>query len=205
MAYSLDDSWDNCTPVARAGNACFGLYVRCGIWVARNLTDGFVPGEIAAAYGSPEQARKLVDVGLWRPEGGGYRDLHYLDRNPLGEKVLARRKADAERRAKWRERQHKKKTRDETRESERSNAVTPQGVPASVPPLKRERGARPREAAPPPAEYREVRAQLAAKKRAALPKSLTLDDLRAATPDVPQDHTNQDRTEGDSNGQVQRG
>jgi hypothetical protein len=41
MAYSLDDTWDNCGPVARAGNAAFGVYCRCGIWVARNLTDGF--------------------------------------------------------------------------------------------------------------------------------------------------------------------
>jgi hypothetical protein len=104
MAYGLDDSWDNCTRVARAGNACFGLYVRCGIWVARNLTDGFVPGEIAAGYGSPEQARKLVDVGLWDAVEGGYQMPDYLDRNPTAEKVRERQRADAERKAKWRAR-----------------------------------------------------------------------------------------------------
>lgn len=131
MAYSLDDSWDNCTPVARAGNACFGLYVRCGVWAARNLTDGFVPGEIAAAYGAPEQTRKLVDVGLWEAVEGGYRMPDYLDRNPAGERVRARRKADAERRARWRERQ----SRDRTRDSNGSHGMTrPRRGASSSPP-----------------------------------------------------------------------
>lgn len=103
MAYLLDDGWDNCGPVARAGNACFGLYVRCGIWVARNLTDGFVPGEIAAAYGSPEQARKLVDVGLWEAVDGGYLAVDYLGLNKTAAKVREARKAESERKARWRE------------------------------------------------------------------------------------------------------
>lgn len=137
MAFSLDDSWDNCTPVARVGNACFGLYVRCGIWSARNLTDGFVPGEIAAGYGSPEQARKLVDAGLWEVAEGGYQAPDYLLRNKPAEKVRARQKADAERKARWRERAHRKRgTRDGTRESGGSHGVTPRGVLASVPPPK---------------------------------------------------------------------
>lgn len=103
MAYLLDDGWDNCGPVARAGNACFGLYVRCGIWVARNLTDGFVPGEIAHAYGSPEQARKLVDVGLWETVDGGYLAMDYLTLNKTSVEVSKRRKAESERKARWRE------------------------------------------------------------------------------------------------------
>lgn len=139
MGFTVDDSWDNCTPVARAGNACFGLYVRCGAWSARNLTDGFVPAEIAAGYGSPEQARKLVDVGLWEIAEGGYLAPHYLDRNPPAEKVQARRGADAERKARWRERHHKKrKTRDETEESDGSHGVTDGRTPLSRSPLLKE-------------------------------------------------------------------
>lgn len=141
MAYSLDDSWDNCTPVVRAGNAAFGVYVRCGIWVARNLTDGFVPGEIATAYGSPELARKLVDVGLWEAAEGGYQDLHYLNRNPSGEKVKAKRAADADRKARWRDREHAKDgTKDGTRDSSGSHAVTPRGFRSSYSPPKGGRG-----------------------------------------------------------------
>jgi hypothetical protein len=123
VAYGLDDSWDNCTRVARAGNACFGLYVRCGIWSARNLTDGFVPGEIAAGYGSPEQTRKLVDVGLWETVEGGYRMPDYLERNPSAEKVRARRDADSDRKARWRER----------RPSARSHGGTPRGTEDRTP------------------------------------------------------------------------
>lgn len=142
MAYALDDSWDNCTPVARAGNACFGLYARCGIWAARNLTDGFVPGEIAAAYGSPEQTRKLVDVGLWEAAEGGYQAVDYLALNPTAEKVRERRKADAERKAKWRDRAHNSRTRDGTRDSAGSHAVTDAVTPRSPSPPKGGRTAR---------------------------------------------------------------
>jgi hypothetical protein len=158
MAYSLDDSWDNCTPVARAGNACFGLYVRCGIWVARNLTDGFVPGEIATAYGSPEQIRKLVDVGLWETAEGGYQVPDYLERNPAAEKVRARQKADAERKARWRDRHHsKRRTRDETRESAGSHAVTDAVSPLSPTPL-RGRGGRASDPPPDNPDWRTLKA-----------------------------------------------
>lgn len=144
MAYALDDGWDNCTPVARAGNAAFGVYVRCGIWVARNLTDGFIPGEIATAYGSPELARKLVDVGLWETAEGGYVAVDYLSLNPTAEKVNERRKADAERKARWRAKAHRQRgTRDETRESEGSHAGTPRGTPRFPAPPKGGGDARP--------------------------------------------------------------
>lgn len=126
MAYALDDSWDNCGPVARAGNACFGLYVRCGIWSARNLTDGFVPVEIATGYGSPEQAQKLVGVGLWEVADGGYLASDYLERNPSAETVRSRQKAEAERKARWRA------SRGDGRGSPASRpGGTPRGTPRS--------------------------------------------------------------------------
>ena len=99
MAFSFDDSWDNCPEVIRAGTAAFGLYCRCGAWSARNLQDGFVPSEIAAAYGSPEWTRKLVDVGLWEICEGGYRMPHFHDRNESAEQARARRRAAARRQA----------------------------------------------------------------------------------------------------------
>lgn len=175
MAYSLDDGWDNCGPVARAGNACFGLYVRCGIWSARNLTDGLVPGEIAAGYGSPEQARKLVDVGLWEIVDGGYLAVDYLSRNPTAEKVRERQKADAERKAKWRERAHGK--RDKPRDSGASHGGTDGVTPDSPTPPKGGRGARARPSA-----------------GAASPDPLRLDRCRKH-PDQPRDHCRSCRSE----------
>lgn len=141
MAFSIDDAWDNSGPVARAGNTAFGLYCRCGAWAARNSSDGFVPAEVALAYGSPELASKLVAVGLWEAVDGGWSMPEYLLRNESAAQVAARRKADADRKARWRERQAAKKTRDEMRESGRSHGVTPLGIPPSFTPPKGGRAA----------------------------------------------------------------
>jgi hypothetical protein len=105
MAFSIDDAWDNCSPVARAGNAAFGVYCRCGAWAARNSSDGYVPAEVALAYGSPEVATKLVSVGLWEAVGGGWSMPHYLERNESASQVSARRKKETDRKARWREKQ----------------------------------------------------------------------------------------------------
>jgi hypothetical protein len=112
VAFSIDDAWDTCTPVARAGNAAFGVYCRCGAWSARNSSDGYIPAEVALSIGSPELASKLVSVGLWEAAEGGWFAPHYLERNESAEKVAARRKAEAERKARYRERMS---TRDTTR------------------------------------------------------------------------------------------
>jgi hypothetical protein len=133
MAYWLDDEWENGPMIRRAGVAAFGLYCACGLWVARHLTDGFVPADVAAGYGTREWAGKLVDAGLWKVVEGGYHMPHYLDRNPSAEKVRCRREADAERKARWRA---KKSTRDGTRDSARSHNGSPYGIRASLPSLK---------------------------------------------------------------------
>jgi hypothetical protein len=138
VAFSIDDAWDNCGPVARAGNAAFGVYCRCGAWAARNLTDGFIPSEVALAYGSPELASKLVSVGLWEAVDGGWSASHFLERNESADKVRARRKKEAERKARWRE---KMSHGDETRTGRGTPGGTPRGVRAPFTPPKGGRGA----------------------------------------------------------------
>jgi hypothetical protein len=125
MAFLLDDDWDNDPRVVRAGTAAFGLYSRCGMWVARHLTDGFVPAEQAASYGTREWAAKLVDVGLWTTVEGGYQMPDYQTLNPSAEKVRKRREQYADRQKRWREKQ--------TRSSRISNASP---NPSPSPPLK---------------------------------------------------------------------
>lgn len=145
MAFSFDDAWDNGPEVTRAGTAAFGLYCRCGAWSARNLQDGFVPQEIAAAYGSPEWIKKLLVAGLWETVEGGYQMPHFLDRNESAEQVRRRRKADAERKARWRERKQsaQKSRRDSSRDSRRDSARSPRSL---YPSPKGEEAARAREA-----------------------------------------------------------
>jgi len=107
MAYfQMDDGFDTESRVMRAGKPAFGLYAACGIWVARHLTDGFVPAEIAALYGTREWIEKLVTTGLWSPCEGGFEMPDYLalHSNPTAETVRKRRADAALRKQKQRER-----------------------------------------------------------------------------------------------------
>lgn len=100
MAYWIDDGFDSWPEVAQAGTAAAGLYVRCGTWIARNMangriTDAVVPAEIANMHGTVEWRQRLVAVGLWATEEGGFRDLRYFDLNPTSEQIAERRKKRA--------------------------------------------------------------------------------------------------------------
>lgn len=106
--FKLDDGFHNHLKTLKAGTAAVGLYCRCGSYAAQQLTDGFVPSEIAASYGTREWARRLVEAGLWEVADGGYRMPDYLDYNPSREKVLAERQAKAERQQRWREAQRRR-------------------------------------------------------------------------------------------------
>jgi len=98
----MDDSLYDDPAVIRAGTAAFGLYARCGDYVARQLLDGIVPVEIAAQWGTPEWTGKLLAVGLWETVPGGYyMPRYFADKNPSREKVLADRQAKSERQQRW--------------------------------------------------------------------------------------------------------
>lgn len=94
--FRLDDSFDTHPKVLMAGNEAVGLYIRCGTYAARNLTDGFVGQEIVLLYGSDSLAATLVRVGLWHRARGGWTIHDYLDYNPSREQVLAKRKIRSE-------------------------------------------------------------------------------------------------------------
>lgn len=94
--FRLDDSFDTHPKVLMAGNEAVGLYIRCGTYAARNLTDGFVGQEIVLLYGSDSLAATLVRVRLWHRARGGWTIHDYLDYNPSRDEVLAKRKVRAE-------------------------------------------------------------------------------------------------------------
>jgi hypothetical protein len=118
--FQMDDSLYDDPAVIRAGTAAFGLYARCGDYVARQLLDGFVPSEVAAQWGSPEWTGKLTAVGLWETVPGGYWMPRYLADNPSREKVLAERKAKSERQHRWLEK-HRNGSSNQRRVSRPSN------------------------------------------------------------------------------------
>jgi hypothetical protein len=131
MAYWLDDGFDTWPEVVRAGKAAAGLYVCCGAWIARNLTDGHVPAEIATMYGTPEWVAKLVAVGLWSTEGAGYRDVKYFTMgNPTADVVRKRRADAAERQRRLRERRVTRDKHGDSRGSHNVNTTVSSRSPA---------------------------------------------------------------------------
>lgn len=105
MPYFRVDDGFHCHPkVLTAGNEAVGLYVRCGSYAAQQLTDGYIPEDIAMLYGSRELADALVRTRLWRRVRGGWRMPDYLDYNYSREQVLAERSNAAERQRRARER-----------------------------------------------------------------------------------------------------
>jgi hypothetical protein len=134
----MDDSLYDDPAVIRAGTAAFGLYARCGDYVARQLLDGFVPSEIATQWGTPEWTRKLTDARLWEIVPGGFHMPRYLTDNPSRDKVLADRKAKAERQQRWLEKQRNTSSgqRRVSRRSSRRSDNTSRDAPedAALPP-----------------------------------------------------------------------
>lgn len=133
--FNVDDGFADHPKTIRVGNAAVGLWVRTGSWCAKQLTDGFVPGEIASLYGTPAQAGRLVAAGLWKVVEGGYQfhDWEKEGRNPTRKEVEKRRRSEAERKARWRERNAPNSGQQQVDEG--SPTGTPPSVPPSVPPV----------------------------------------------------------------------
>lgn len=151
--FLTDDKFDSDPAVLRAGTAAMGLYYRCGIYVAGQLLDGFVPSEIAAQYGTPEWAKRLTDAVLWEPVQGGYRmPLYFAHGNPKREKVLAERKAKSERQQRWLEKNRsgsskQRRTNRPSRDASQDTSITPSVDPPLPPSLTGRKGGAPPQAA----------------------------------------------------------
>lgn len=112
--FQMHDGFHSDPRVLRAGTAAFGLYARCGMWVADQLTDGLVPAELATLYGTREWTERLVAAGLWVSVDEGFMMPDYLEPhgNWTAERIRAHRAAAAERKAKSRSRQVQSQPQD---------------------------------------------------------------------------------------------
>lgn len=99
--FFVDDGFAFHRKVLQAGNAATGLWTRAGSWCAQQLTDGFVPDDIAVTLGTEAQAKRLVSAKLWARVAGGYQFHEWSsdNRNPTRESVLAKRAREAEKKA----------------------------------------------------------------------------------------------------------
>jgi hypothetical protein len=125
--FKVDDGLHASTKTRRAGDA-MALWVMAGSWCADQLTDGWLPEDMAPGLSRnwKKQAAKLVEVGLWKPEQrngeAGWRFHDWEVYQPTRIQVLADREAAAERQRRARDKA--KQRRDEEAQSRVSHGVT---------------------------------------------------------------------------------
>jgi hypothetical protein len=100
--FQVDDNLAFHPKAIMAGNAALGMWVRAGSWAAQQLTDGYVPLDMARSLGTTAQARKLTDSGLWLPCGSGYEFHQWAERQLSRKDVEEKRRRNAERMREWR-------------------------------------------------------------------------------------------------------
>lgn len=144
MAWArLDDGFPEHPKVLAVGPFGLAVFVRALCYSARNLTDGFIPDAAIASF-TVDFARtsraahavdwpaRLVEAGLWDVVDGGYQIHDYLAYNPSKEKVLAERRAVADRVKRWRVDHRNAQCNGVT--GDNRNAVTNGGVTGAVTP-----------------------------------------------------------------------
>src|SRR5215472_453042 len=125
--FLVDDNLALHRKVTAAGNAAMGAWVRAGAWSAGNLTDGFVPTNVAYQIGSRSNIDTLLRVGLWSRVTGGYQFHDWTDIQPTADQVKQRREQARERKAKQR-RKPQGVTRDGPRDLARGPDQVLQGL-----------------------------------------------------------------------------
>lgn len=66
--FKVDDKLHDHRKARKAGKSAMGVWVLAGSWSMDNETDGFIPEDVLARWGTKSDAAKLVTVGLWDPE-----------------------------------------------------------------------------------------------------------------------------------------
>jgi hypothetical protein len=111
--FKVDDTFPHHTKVMAAGNAAIGLWARSGAWSMQQLTDGYIPGHVARQLGTPREAARLVDCGLWLEKGDGYQFHEWDQRQPSRLQVEADREAAKQRQRRAREAARSRRDRKE--------------------------------------------------------------------------------------------
>ena len=123
--FRVDDDLSSHPKAVLAGNAALGLWARSGSWCMKWLTDGHLPRDIARSFGTPAEAKRLVDVGMWHTTGhtcdacpqprdkGGYVFHEFGSRQPSAAELEADRQRGRERVAAHRARRKSARTTPE--------------------------------------------------------------------------------------------
>ena len=105
--FKVDDKFHDHRKSRAAKKAAVGVWTLAGSWCADNLMDGFVPRSVLSRWGTPADAKRLVDSGLWveseRDGEKGWQFLNWHEFQPSKAEVEAEREATKERVRAWRE------------------------------------------------------------------------------------------------------
>jgi ribonuclease I len=78
----------------RGGKGAMAVYMFALSWSGSHATDGHIPTTaLRMLHGTPADARLLVDVGLWEPNGDGWNIHNYALRQQLTIVTELKRKA----------------------------------------------------------------------------------------------------------------
>jgi hypothetical protein len=123
-----DDDFPNHWKIEPLSDAAYRLHTTAIFWVAKQLTDGYLP-ENRLDLIAPRRMKRpqkyvseLVAAGVWEPVDGGWQLHDYLDYQPSKAQVKAEREKSAERQRRWRERRNP--GRDNASSDGASNGVT---------------------------------------------------------------------------------
>jgi hypothetical protein len=124
--FKVDDKLHDHRKARNAGCHAMGLWLMAGSWSADNLTDGFVPVDIAERWDRKNFRRlaaRLVEVGLWHEatvdgeKGWQFHQWNEDGRQPTAEKVKKERAEAAERQRRAREAAKKKRDAEAARDA----------------------------------------------------------------------------------------
>lgn len=107
--FKVDDNFASHPKAVAAGNAALGLWVRAGAWSMQQLTDGYIPGNIARILGKHSEAVALVNAGLWIPKDDGYLFHEWAERQPTRIQLEAQQEQTRQRQRRGREAQARRR------------------------------------------------------------------------------------------------
>lgn len=128
----IDDGMPEHPKILRLSDRAFRLQVEGLCYSNRNLTDGFVPSQVAHRSGR-KSALELVAAGCWDEADGGYQIHDFDEYQPSRAEVLKRREQTAGRVREWRRRKRGGNPQGDAEGNAAGNGVTPALV--TLPPV----------------------------------------------------------------------
>lgn len=101
--FKVDDNFYDHPKVDDLSLEAVGLWLLCGTYSARHLTDGFIPTRRAYRMGATEETvAELVDAELWEVVDGGYQYRNWAEYQPTKASVEEGRRKERERKRRYR-------------------------------------------------------------------------------------------------------